>query len=184
MPTADTPYKEATGRRVRASEPLHGDIVEHLEDEAQLLDEDDLMGWIQLLAEDLVYRAPIRCFTERGSGSPFDEEAAHFEENAMTIFLKVMRLTQTSSAWAENPASRTRRIVSNVRVHETDVDGEYRVDSSILLLRSRYDDTHYDLLSGRRVDCLRRADSGFRLASRTIYFDQTALGVSNLAVYL
>ena len=184
MTTIDAPYLVATGRRVRAAEPLHGEIVEHLEDEAQILDEDDLMGWIQMLDQDVVYRAPIRMSTERGTGSPFAEEAAHYEENAMTLFLKVMRLTQTSSAWAENPASRTRRIVSNVRVYETDIDNEYRVDSSILLLRSRYDDTHYDLLSGRRVDTLRRVDDGFRLAVRTIYFDQTALGVHNLAVYL
>jgi len=173
-----------TGRRVRAAESLHGEIVEHLEDEALLLDDNDLMGWLQTLAEDIVYRAPVRVTREPGERSQFEPEMAHFDENGMTLFLKLMRMTQTSSAWAENPASRTRRIISNVRVYETELPDEYRVESSVLLLRSRYDDPNYDILSGRRIDRLRRVDESFKLAARTIYFDQATLGVQNLAVYL
>jgi 3-phenylpropionate/cinnamic acid dioxygenase small subunit len=182
--TITDPQLATRGRRVRASDPLHGEIVEHLEDEVQLLDDNDIMGWIQLLTEDIVYRAPVRVTRGPGDRSPFETEMAHFDETAMTLFLKAMRMTQTSSAWAENPVSRTRRIVSNVRVFETDVALEYRVESSILLLRSRYDEPTYDLLSGRRIDLLHRVDDGFKLASRTIYFDQATLGMQNLAVYL
>ncbi len=183
--TATDPALDTTiGRRVRASEPLHREIVEHLEDEVLLLDDNDLMGWLQLLSEDVIYRAPVRVTRERGDGSPFEREMAHFDENYMTLFLKAMRMTHTASAWAENPWSRTRRIVANVRVFETEVATEHRVESSILLLRSRYDEPNYDLLSGRRVDLLRRVDEGFKLASRTIYLDQATLGVQNLAVYL
>jgi 3-phenylpropionate/cinnamic acid dioxygenase small subunit len=180
----DPTTRDELGRRVRRHEPLHGEIVEHLEDEVQLLDDNDLMGWYQTLAEDVVYRAPVVVTRAKGERSPYEPEMAHFDENAMTIFLKVMRMTQTESAWAENPASRTRRIVSNVRVYETDVADEHRVESSILLLRSRYDESRYDLLSGRRIDRLRRVEAGFRLAERTILFDQATLGVQNLAVYL
>jgi 3-phenylpropionate/cinnamic acid dioxygenase small subunit len=107
----------------------------------------------------------------------------HFNENIMTLMLKVMRMTQTDSAWAENPLSRTQRIVHKVRVYETDTPNEYQVYSSILLLRSRYDDPSLDFLPARRVDTIRVGDE-WKLAARTIYFDQATLGVQNLAVYL
>jgi 3-phenylpropionate/cinnamic acid dioxygenase small subunit len=178
------PMTETRGRRLGAGEPLRAEIVEHLEDEVQLLDDNDLLTWIGLLTEDIVYRAPVRVTREARKESPFDPEMAHFDEIGMTLLLKVMRMTQTQSAWAENPESRTRRIVSNVRVFETDEPEEWRVESSILLLRSRYDEPEYDLLSGRRIDRLRRVEGSFKLAARTIYLDQATIGMQNLAVYL
>jgi len=175
---------ETRGRRLPATDPLRAEIVEHLEDEVQLLDDNDLMSWLGLLTEDIVYRAPVRVTREVRKESPFEEEMAHFDEIGMTLLLKVMRMTQTQSAWAENPPSRTRRIVSNVRVYETDTADEYWVESSILLLRSRYDEPDYDILSGRRIDRLRRVEESFKLATRTIYLDQATIGMHNLSVYL
>lgn len=181
--TITEPTASARGRRVRAGEALHHEVVEHLEDEVLCLDDGDLMGWLAFLADDIVYRAPVRV-TRENAVDAFEGEMAHFDENAMTLFLKLMRMSQTTSAWAENPASRTRRIVTNVRVYETDTTDEFHVESSILLLRSRYDESDYGMLSGRRHDVLRRVDDTFKLASRTIYFDQATLGLANLAVYV
>jgi hypothetical protein len=70
-----------------------------------------------------------------------------------------------------------------VRAYQTDLAGEYEVHSSIVLLRSRYDDPKLELLPARRVDLLRGGDE-WKIASRTIYFDQATLGVQNLAIYL
>jgi 3-phenylpropionate/cinnamic acid dioxygenase small subunit len=97
--------------------------------------------------------------------------------------LKIMRMTQTDSAWAENPLSRTQRIVHKVRAYETGLAGEYEVHSSIVLLRSRYDDPKLEILPARRVDILRGGNE-WKLASRTIFFEQATLGVQNLAIYL
>jgi 3-phenylpropionate/cinnamic acid dioxygenase small subunit len=93
-------------------------------------------------------------------------------------------MATTASPWAENPVSRTRRFITNVRVHRTDKDDEFAVTSSILLVRSRYDEDKLGLLSAERNDVIRRTDDGFRLVSRDILADQATLGLANLAVFL
>jgi 3-phenylpropionate/cinnamic acid dioxygenase small subunit len=181
--TPDPALVERT-RRLPATDPVRAEIIEFLEDEAALLDEGDLLGWMGVLTEDIVYRAPVRVTREVGDRSPFEQEMRHYDETATTLMLKIMRITQTKSAWAETPPSRTRRFVTNVRVYETSRAEEHVAESNVLLLRSRYDEAAYDLLSGRRHDVIRRVDEAWKLASRTVYLDQTTLGFQNLAVYL
>jgi 3-phenylpropionate/cinnamic acid dioxygenase small subunit len=174
-----------TGERVRAGDPLHHEIVEFLEDEATLLDHSRLLDWLQVLAPDLSYRMPVRITRMRDdTESEFSEGMFHFDENATTMFVKVTRMATTASPWAENPVSRTRRFITNVRVHRTADDNEFAVTSSILLVRSRYDEDRLGLLTAEREDLVRRTDEGFRLARRDIYADQATLGLANLAVFL
>jgi 3-phenylpropionate/cinnamic acid dioxygenase small subunit len=179
-----TDLRPAT-ERVRVGEPLHFEIVEFLEDEAALLDHARLLDWLGLLAPDLVYRMPVRVTRMRDDpDEEFSSGMFHFDENATTMFVKVTRMATTASPWAENPVSRTRRFITNVRVHRTDVDDEYKVTSSILLVRSRYDEEKLGLLSAERIDVIRRTDEGFRLVRRDILADQATLGLANLAVFL
>jgi 3-phenylpropionate/cinnamic acid dioxygenase small subunit len=170
--------------RIRGGDPVYFEVVEFLEDEAALLDANDLMGWVRMLTDDVDYRAPVRVTRLKDDGSEFAESMFHFEESAITIQVKVMRLVNTQSAWAENPPSRTRRFVTNIRVWEGDAAGEYHTSSSILLVRNRYDQSHLDMLTARREDVIRAHTDGYKLAKRTIYFDQASLGMQNLAVFL
>ncbi|MGH7857006.1 MAG: aromatic-ring-hydroxylating dioxygenase subunit beta, partial [Candidatus Binatia bacterium] len=101
-----------------------------------------------------------------------------------TLRMKATRLAVTPSSWAENPPSRTRRFVTNVRVHEGNASGEYDVTSSILLVRNRYDETHLEIISGRRADVIRRVGDGWKIARRTIYLDQATLSAQNLTAFL
>ena len=172
------------GRRVRAGDPRYFEIVEFLEDEAALLDDNALMSWIELMADDLVYRAPVRITRDRDEGKGFAEHMFHLDETAATLRMKATRLALTPSAWAENPPSRTRRFVTNIRVHEAETAGEFHVTSSVLLVRNRYDDAHVDLLSAQRSDLIRRAEDGLQLARRTIYVDQSTLSMPNFAVFV
>lgn len=176
-------YPTPRGSRVPVTDPRHFEVVGFLEDESALLDSDDLTAWLGLLAPDIIYRAPVRTTRDHRARGVYEADMFHFNENIMTLMLKVMRMTQTDSAWAENPLSRTQRIVHKVRAYETDTPNEYQVYSSILLLRSRYDDPALDFLPARRVDTIRVGDE-WKIASRTIYFEQATLGVQNLAVYL
>jgi 3-phenylpropionate/cinnamic acid dioxygenase small subunit len=181
MGTVDFPTP--SGKRVLVTDPRHFEIVAWLEDESSLLDDDNLTGWLNLLAPDINYRAPVRTTRDHRSKGVFEAEMYHFNENIMTLTLKLMRLTQTDSAWSENPLSRTQRIVHKVRSYATDKADEYEVFSSIVLIRSRYDEPQLEFLPARRVDRI-RVGGDWKLASRTIYFDQATLGVQNLAVYL
>ncbi len=176
-------YLAPKGTRLPVTDPRHFEIVAWLEDESTLLDDDNLTGWLGLLAPDIIYRAPVRTTRDHRSTGVFESEMYHFNENIMTLMLKVMRMTQTDAAYAENPQSRTQRIVHKVRVYETEKPAEYEVVSSILLIRSRYDQPELEFLPAKRIDTIRVGDE-WKLASRTIYFDQTTLGVQNLAVYV
>ncbi|MCX2934276.1 aromatic-ring-hydroxylating dioxygenase subunit beta [Mycobacterium sp. CVI_P3] len=164
------------------TDPRHTEIVEFLETESTLLDDGELPAWLELFAPDVVYRAPVRL--ARANGQPqFDTEQFHLNENYMMLALKVLRMAHTESAWSENPASRTQRIVHKIRAYDTDTDNELEVRSSIVLLRSRWDETTFELTAGRRIDII-RCQEPWKIASRTIYFDQTALGAPNLSSYL
>ena len=88
------------------------------------------------------------------------------------------------SAWAEDPPSRTRRLVTNVLVEETDKPQEYSVRSYLLVTRSRFNFDEYDLISAERRDILRADGEGFKLAKREILLDQAVLGTPNLAIFL
>ncbi|MGH7857450.1 MAG: hypothetical protein ACREQY_08975, partial [Candidatus Binatia bacterium] len=50
----------ADRKRIRAGDSVYFEIVEFLEDEAMLLDDFELLAWVDLLADDLVYRVPVR----------------------------------------------------------------------------------------------------------------------------
>jgi 3-phenylpropionate/cinnamic acid dioxygenase small subunit len=106
-----------------------------------------------------------------------------FYEDLSSLQFKVARM-ETDSAFAEDPPSRVRRLISNVRVHETSTPGEYLAQSYILLRRNRGDAYASDSISARRDDLIRRTDSGWKLAQRTILMDQAVLGTPNLAVFL
>jgi 3-phenylpropionate/cinnamic acid dioxygenase small subunit len=98
-----------------------------------------------------------------------------------TLRMRVERL-KTEFAWAEDPPSRTRRFVTNVRprVVAEGVD----VRSYLLLYRSRGDATTAELVSAERHDLFQRTATGLRLQRREVLIDQASLAVRNLAVML
>ncbi|WP_285641150.1 3-phenylpropionate/cinnamic acid dioxygenase subunit beta [Pseudomonas sp. NBRC 100443] len=176
---------DSLGKRIATGSDLYNRIHEFLIDEAALLDNFQLMQWLGCLSEDLSYSAPIRNTRMLTDKTPtIDRRTAHFADGYGSISARVLRLFNTKSAWAENPISRTRRFISNLRVFSTEVPGEYRAISYIQLSRSRYEDAHYEVLTGERHDVLRGQDDTFKLARREIILDQAVLGMANLAVFL
>lgn len=152
--------------------------------EAELLDEADYTGWVDTcLSEDLEYLIPIRTTRERAAGvSEFSREAFHMKDTHASMRLRVNRLL-TEHAWAEDPPSRTRRVVTNVRVHELGLD-EVEVKSCLMLHRSQWDTADYDLLVAERQDVLRSESGEWRLRRRKVFLNHTILGTANLGVFL
>lgn len=183
MTTTEAPPAQAV--RIRAGDPRYFEVVEFLEDEASLLDDNRIMEWVGVMAPDLVYRMPVRVTRLRDDELPDSAPGMyHFDENHLTLSMKVARLEQTASPWAENPRSRTRRFVTNIKVFATDEDSEYEVTSSVLLIRSRYDHSELEVFSAARRDLVRLTPDGYRLARRIITPDQSTLGLANLAIFL
>jgi 3-phenylpropionate/cinnamic acid dioxygenase small subunit len=184
---AATPATPATtgGARVHLGTPTYNRIVEFLYDEAALLDQIKLKEWSALLAPDLLYTAPLR--ETRGmahQAATYVRTMQHFHDDWRSMMGRVMRLTGTKSAWAEDPPSRTRRLVTNVRVNETEKADEFAVVSYLLVTRSRFNFDEFDLISCERHDLLRRDGESFKLARREILLDQAVLGTPNLAIFL
>ena len=157
------------------------EVVQWLDHEAQLLDTGEYETWLDLISDDVRYTVPVRLTRERGAVSEVRAGAPHFMENIGTLRMRVERL-KTEFAWAEDPPSRTRRFVTNVRVE--DLRDELVVRSYLLLYRSRGEDITPEIISCERHDVLRRTPDGLRLHSREVQVDQATLGVRNLAVML
>ena len=108
---------------------------------------------------------------------------SHFDENKYSLSRRVARF-RTEHAWTEDPPSRLRHHVTNVRAFATDDPGHLVVDSGVLLYRSRGDVREAALISAGREDLLRRAGDGWQLARRTILVDDSVLRTQNLAIFL
>ncbi|HYL59752.1 MAG TPA: 3-phenylpropionate/cinnamic acid dioxygenase subunit beta [Candidatus Acidoferrales bacterium] len=177
----------AEGRAAAASvtPELQQEIEQFLYHESRLLDDRKYEEWYALLADDLHYFMPTRYNRLRREGDKeFSgaNEAAFFDEDKAAIAVRIRRLN-TGKAWAEDPPSRTRHMVSNVVVRPLN-DREYNVDCYYLLYRSRLE-REVEIFVGMRHDLIRRApnDSGFVVARRTIILDQAVLMARNLSFF-
>ncbi len=172
-------------RRIAVGSAIYGDIADFLYEEAFLLDQIRLQEWLGRLAEDLVYTAPLRMTRSiKDQKAGIVRTVKHFDENYKTLCGRVGRLTKTSAAWAEDPPSRTRRLITNIMVDATDNPDEFEVTSYLLLTRSRFEEYEMSVLSAMRNDLLRRVNGRFLLARREIILDQSVLGQPNLAIFL
>lgn len=156
---------------------LHHEVEQFLYREAELLDERRFEDWLGLFTEDIHYWMPIRTNRLRRDqgrevGAP--DDVAHFDEDLLSLKSRVRRIG-TGMAWAEEPASRCRRIVGNVRVAAGDHDEELSVRSNLLLYHNRGED-ETNVFGAQRADVLRRSGSGaLRIARRTILIDQSVI---------
>lgn len=172
---------------MEAPERLQHEVEQLLYHEAQLLDTGQFSAWLDLLADDIVYHAPVRVTRERGQQPDFSLEMEHFWDDRETLNLRVERL-KTEFAWAEDPPSRTRHFVSNVRIAPGADPGEFDVASYLLVYRNRGEEATADLISAQRQDVWRRVEQpggerAWRLCRRQILFDQATLGTKNLAIF-
>lgn len=163
-------------------------VVREVEDflfhEGEVLDHHDFKEWLEMLTEDIRYRMPVRVTREKTAGEGFDPDMAHMDEDRDSLEMRALRV-DTEYAWAEEPPSRTRHFITNVRVQAREADGEYDVKSNLLLYRTRGDAPTFDILSAERQDVLRRADGGeLQLARRTILLDQSTVLTHNIGFFL
>lgn len=160
------------------------EVEQFLYAEAALLDARDYRAWLGLLADDIHYWMPIRrTVTTADLDLEFTRpgEMAYFDDDRTMLEMRVRKL-EAGSAWSEDPPSRSRHFVSNVRILAVDGD-EVTLEAAFHLYRSRLN-SEEDSWFGRRVDVLRRAPgepAGFRLARRHLFLDQTVILAANMS---
>lgn len=179
MTSADA---QSIPRPVAPGDPVYNGALDFLYTEAELLDENRLVEWLAMLADELSYRMPVRVTRQRGDGDDFAQGVTFFDDDLPTLSLRVRRLTESPNAHAEMPVTRSRRFVTNVRIEQ--LGDDVLVRSSLLLLSSRWDSCSYEFLAARRNDVLRRFDHGLKLLRREILIDQTVPESPCLSVFL
>ncbi len=151
--------------------------------EAQLLDERRFEEWLDLFTGDLHYWMPGRFNSgDKGRDGVFQPgELALFEESKQTLANRIARF-RTGMAWAEEPPSRTRHLITNVQVEREERQAELKVRSNFLVYRTRLEhDT--DTFVGCRDDTVREVDGQWKIARRTILLDQAVLSARNLSIF-
>lgn len=163
----------------RVSRELREKISELLVYEAALLDERRFAEWLALAAPDINYRMPLRINVDVRSGPDVVEDASFFEDDRETLAVRLARF-ETSSAWAEDPPTRTRHFITNIDVQPRAQLNEFSVTSYLLLARSRGSSAQPEILTGHRSDVWRCVGDRWQLAERRVILDQTVLGTPNL----
>jgi ethylbenzene dioxygenase beta subunit len=174
-------HKVQSGVGVLADSALRDKVIEWLLIEAEMLDGQREREWLENMAsKNLVYELPLRQTVERSRGGGFVPGAYHLVETWGSLNNK-LKQHETGHSWAEDPQSRTRHFVSNVRVGQPK-GGKIEVRSNLLLYRTRQDEVTPQFFSGERHDILGEADGTFLLEKRTVYLDTTAITSHNLAI--
>jgi len=163
------------------TDPRYAEIVSFLYHEAELIDNAHFEEWLGLLTEDIEYRMPARLNVRKRDDPGFSKTTDIFADNLASLTVRIHRL-RTSFAWSEDPPSRTRHLITNIRVGETESDTEFTVLSNFLLYRTRAEQTTADLFAGERRDRLRLTGGAWRLARRLILLDQTIVNARHLSI--
>jgi phthalate 3,4-dioxygenase subunit beta len=162
-------------------DPRHLAAHRFVVEEAAILDAADWARWLDLVTDDVSYVMPVRVTTVIDAGYDARSDMAHFDEDRYALAKRVERLL-TEHAWTEDPPSRTRHLVTNVRTFPSAGD-EVRVESTVLLFRSR-GDREPEWLCAHRDDVLRPTADGYRLAARHLTVEESVLRTQNLAILL
>jgi 3-phenylpropionate/cinnamic acid dioxygenase small subunit len=183
----------------RADAATHFEVEQFYYQEAELLDDGRFTDWLDLLADDLHYWMPTRSNRIRRQQAfsiAAPGEAAFYDETKESLSWRIRRF-DSGMAWAEDPPSRTRHLVSNVVVRHAETDsaqagndsahggvaGNLLVRSAFLLYRNRLE-RETNIYAGGRTDLLRRGQDGQLLvARRTILLDQNVLLAKNISTF-
>ena len=147
--------------------PSRQEVEDLLYREAALLDEWRLEEWLEMLTDDAIYQVPS---TDAPEG---DERNTLYliADDALRIRSRVKQLLG-KSAWAENPHSRTRRMITNVRIPGSDGES-ILVTANFAVYRMRYETV--DTYVGRYDYKLARVGKELKIRERRAVLDNEAL---------
>jgi len=168
------------------SPDLQHRVEQFLYAEAQLLDDHQFTEWIKLFTDDAHYWMPTRntrTNRERAREVAARGEGAHIDDDMVRLRGRVRRST-SGLAWSEEPPSRTRRLLANVRVQQRDT-GLLDVRLNFWVYRSRLE-RHQDWFVGERFDVLVPDDGpyGYLIDDRKIVLVQATVLAPNISVFL
>lgn len=179
---------------------MNSDLIREIEQflyrEARLLDERRFDEWLALLTDDVRYWMagrsnryprhskaiaildPARYVEDDMAG---DDDLAILDEDKQSLTGRVRRL-DTGMAWAEDPPSRTRHLITNIEVVPASSPTEVQAHSNFIVYRSR-GETEQDFYVGTRLDQLLRVGDAWKIAVRKVTLDQNVLLAKNVSIF-
>lgn len=173
------------GARVDAAE--YYELQNFYFDEAALLDEGRYVDWLELFDEDLEYWAPTRTNRLRRQQAlsiAEREGLAFYDETRESLAWRIRRF-DSGMAWAEDPPSRTRHLITNlIAFHGEDGEGNKVIEArtNFYVWRTRLE-REQDTFVGTRTDLLRATDNGFKVFDRRILLDINVLNSKNISTF-
>jgi p-cumate 2,3-dioxygenase beta subunit len=152
-----------------AASVTRAEVEDFLYAEAALLDDWRLDDWLALLTEDATYHVPSN---DRPESDPRNALFTIADDIAR-IRARVKRLKDVN-AHAESPRSRTRRMISNVRILHA-ADGKVHAAANFVVYRFRRGSPTREYVGHYRY-VLAQTAQGLRIAGRSAILDSTELG--------
>lgn len=156
---------EVAGRTI-----TRGDIEDFLYAEADILDAWDYDGWFALFEEGGRYEVPTTDYR----GWSLHTGGSFVDDDYDLIKARVKRL-KSRKAHAENPHSRTHRLISNVRLFPGEEEGTLRIRASFVAHRAR--DGQFDTYVGWYEHVVVPTDAGLKYRLRRTILGHEALPV-------
>jgi p-cumate 2,3-dioxygenase beta subunit len=136
--------------------------------EAELLDTWQLHEWLALFTEDGSYYVPSADLPRSASS---DDSLFYIADDPVRLHERVVRLMK-KTAHSEYPRSRTRHLVSNIRIMGANHD-EVQVAASFVTYRMKFGNS--DAYVGSTHYRLRRVDGQLRILEKRCFLDLEAL---------
>ncbi|MGH7349267.1 MAG: aromatic-ring-hydroxylating dioxygenase subunit beta [Candidatus Rokuibacteriota bacterium] len=154
----------------------HQAVVEFLYREGRLADEACYAEWLALWTDDAVYWVPA---TTDSDPDP-ETRLSHIYDNRARLETRI-KLLQTGHRYSQEPASRMRRLISNVEVAEGR-DGELVAGSNFVLAELSIQarpEMHWWV--GRATHYVRRVDGQLRMSLKKVVLINAAEPLPNLS---
>lgn len=180
--TALTLLNAERERPLPLTDPRHQAAHDWLLDEAELLDQARYAEWYSRIGEEIDYRAPARSTTTGTAAGGVRADTHLYRDNHYSLGKRIDRFA-TEHAWSEDPPSRMRHLVSNIRAYPGPNDDHLVARSCVLVRRSRGDHPVEEVSAARR-DVLRCVPNGLLLVERVIVVDDALLRTQTLGFFL
>jgi p-cumate 2,3-dioxygenase beta subunit len=151
-----------------ATTTARAEIEDFLFAEAELLDEWRLEEWLGLFTEDAHYYVPS---TDLAPDASPDDSLFYIADDRFRLGERVRRLMKRT-AHSEQPRSKTRHMVGNVRIR-AESPGELEVGANFVTYRTK--DAVTDVYVGSHRYRLVRAAGGFRIREKRCLLDLDGL---------
>ena len=139
--------------------------------EARLLDERQYSRWLEMFSPDGTYWIPAN-----HDGTDPGREISLVFDDAHRLRDRIARLG-SGLAHAQNPPSKTKRLISNVEINETDAETTMVISAFILYELRRGKER---VFAGRYEHRLKRIDGQWKIASKKVVLVNNNEVIDNL----